>query len=104
LAGSGDFGASGFEDGLARSLDAFAGLPLKPGVLAAAMDRIVQDLANRLRIEQWYAANPGIEGQKIEGPVLVCGLPRTGTTATVGMLALDPRFRFPRMWEMLDPV
>lgn len=103
-AGSNDFGAPGFEDGLARTLDGFARLPLKAGVMAAAMDRIVQDLVNRLRIEQWYAAHPEIEDQEIEGPILVCGLPRTGTTATVGMLALDPRFRFPRMWEMLQPV
>ena len=104
VAGSSDFGAPGFEEGLARSLDAFARLPLKPAFLDTAMDRVVQDLANRLRIEQWYAAHPEVEAQVVEGPVLVCGLPRTGTTATVGMLALDPRFRFPRMWEMLEPV
>jgi hypothetical protein len=104
LAGSDDFGPSGFEEGLERALAAFPRLPLKPDVMASAMDRIVQDLANRLRIEQWYKAHPGIESQEIEGPLLVCGLPRTGTTATVGMLALDPRYRFPRMWEMAQPV
>lgn len=104
LAGADDFGPTGFEEGLERALSAFLRLPLKPEVMTAAMDRIVQDLANRLRIEQWYAAHPEIETQGVEGPVLVCGLPRTGTTATVGMLALDPRFRFPRMWEMNQPV
>jgi hypothetical protein len=104
LAGWDDFGPSGFEEGLERALAAFARLPLKPEVRASATDRIVQDLVNRLRIEQWYAAHPAIAEQRIEGPVLVCGLPRTGTTATVGMLALDPRFRFPRMWEMAQPV
>ncbi|MBW8755638.1 MAG: sulfotransferase, partial [Sphingomonadales bacterium] len=104
LAGSDQFGAAGFEDGLERALAAFPRLPLKPEVMAAEMDRIVQDLANRLRIEQWYAAHPSLAAEKIEGPLLVCGLPRTGTTATVGMLALDPRFRFPRMWEMSQPV
>lgn len=104
LAGSDDFGARGFEPGLDRALAAFPRLPLKPEVLAEAMDRIVQDLANRLRIEQWHARHPALDEQRVEGPLLVCGLPRTGTTATVGMLALDPRFRFPRMWEMADPV
>lgn len=104
LAGSDDFGPPGFEPGLERALGAFARLPLRPDVLTEAMDRIVQDLANRLRIEQWYKDHPAIDGQRIEGPLLVCGLPRTGTTATVGMLALDPRFRFPRMWEMAQPV
>ena len=104
LAGWDDFGAAGFEEGLERALGAFPRLPLKPEVMTAALDRIVQDLANRLRVQQWYAAHPEVEAQAIEGPVLVCGLPRTGTTATVGMLALDPRFRFPRMWEMSQPV
>jgi hypothetical protein len=104
LAGVADFGPSGFEEGLERTLAAFPQLSLRSGVMTAALDRIVQDLANRLRIEQWYAAHPELEAQTVEGPVLVCGLPRTGTTATVGMLALDPRFRFPRMWEMAQPV
>lgn len=104
LAGSDDFGPEGFEEGLEQALAAFPRLPLKPEVLREAMDRIVQDLANRLRIEQWYKANPHCGRQAVEGPLLVCGLPRTGTTATVGMLALDPRFRFPRMWEMMQPV
>ncbi len=104
LAGSADFGAAGFEDGLERALAAFAGLPLKDDVRQAAVTRLVDDLTNRLRIEQWYAAYPAIAERAVEGPVLVCGLPRTGTTATVGMLALDPRFRFPRMWEMAQPV
>jgi hypothetical protein len=104
LTGFDDYGASGFQEGLVRTLDAFARLPLKPDVRAAAMERIVHDLASRLRIERWYVEHPEVEAQEIEGPVLVCGLPRTGTTATVGMLALDPRFRFPRMWEMLEPV
>jgi hypothetical protein len=104
LAGVDDFGPSGFEEGLERTLAAFPQLPLRSGVMRAALDRIVQDLANRLRIEQWYAAHPELEAQTVKGPVLVCGLPRTGTTATVGMLALDPRFRFPRMWEMAQPV
>jgi len=104
LAGADNFGLPGFEEGLERALGAFPRLPLKPDVMAAAMDRIVLDLANRLRIEQWYAAHPEVDAQEVEGPVLVCGLPRTGTTATVGMLALDPRFRYPRMWEMSQPV
>jgi hypothetical protein len=99
-----DFGAAGFREGLDRTLDAFERLPLKPEVRVAATERLVDDLVNRLRIEQWYKDHPEAAAAEIEGPVLVLGLPRTGTTATVGMLALDPRFRFPRMWEMMQPV
>lgn len=99
-----DFGPAGFEEGLERTLVAFAGLPLTAEAAAAAMQRVVADLSNRLRIEQWYKDHPEIADQEIEGPVLVCGLPRTGTTATVGMMATDPRFRFLRGWEAMSPV
>lgn len=104
IAGSRDFGPAGFEEGLERTLAGFDAAPLRPDAREAAIDQAIGLLATRLRIEQWYAAHPEAAAQEIEGPVLVCGLPRTGTTATVGMLALDSRFRFPRMWEMMQPL
>jgi hypothetical protein len=103
-AGSDDFGVSGYEEGLERVLDAIARLPLTEAARAGALDRVVQDLANRARIEGWYRQHAEIESQRIEQPVFVVGLPRTGTTATVGMMALDPRFRFLRAWEGSNPV
>lgn len=104
IAGSNDFGPDGWQEGLARSLDGFARLPLKPEVLTASVDKLVHDLATRLRIEQWYKQHPGADDKPLEGPVFVVGLPRTGTTATVGMMALDERFRFLRAWEGTDPL
>lgn len=65
---------------------------------------LVPQLCNRLRIEDWYRTHPEIAELQIEGPVVVTGLPRTGTSAVVELLALDPRFRFPRKWEGADPV
>jgi hypothetical protein len=103
-AGASDFGPPGVEVGLARTLEAFTRVPLTPKAAQDVNAKIVQDLANRLRIEAWYAAHPEIEEQPIESPVIVAGMPRTGTTATVGMLALDDRFRFLRGWEANSPV
>ncbi len=104
-AGSSDFGPPGWEAGLARTLDAFARLPLTPQARESVHHQVIETLANRLRIEQWYKDHPAIEQQEIAGPLMVCGLPRTGTTATLGMLALDhERFRFLRAWEALSPV
>ena len=57
-----------------------------------------------MQIEQWYQLHSEIANQPVEGPVFVVGLPRTGTTATVGMLALDDRFRFLRGWEATAPL
>lgn len=104
LAGSDDFGPDGWQEGLARSLDGFARIPLRPEVREASVGKLVQDLALRLRIEAWFKDNRSVETQPIEGPVFVVGLPRTGTTATVGMMALDARFRFMRGWEGAQPL
>jgi hypothetical protein len=104
LAGSDDFGPDGWQEGLARSLEAFPRLPLRPEALAASSGKLVHDLAMRLRIVQWLKDHPQIEEQPVEGPVFVIGLPRTGTTATVGMMALDERFRFLRAWEGASPM
>lgn len=103
-AGASDFGPAGFEEGLERTLDALPRVPLTAAARTATEAKIVADLALRLRIEQWWKAHPQAGGQPIEGPVLVVGMPRTGTTATVAMLALDERFRFLRGWEGAAPL
>ena len=94
-----DFGDNAFREGLEQAVAGFAGVPLTPTGRDRAAAKIVSDLANRLRIQDWCKSHPEVEDQKVEGPLLVCGLPRTGTTATVAMLALDDRFRYPRRWE-----
>lgn len=99
-----DFGPPGWREGLERTLDGFARAPLTAEARRAAHGKLVLDLANRLRIEQWYKDHPQVAEEKIAGPVLVCGLPRTGTTATLGMMAVDPRYRFLRGWEAMSPV
>lgn len=104
VAGCDDFGADGWREGLERSLDAFARIPLTEQARTAVQQKIVQDLTTRLQIEQWYKQHPDTPAQEMEAPVFVVGLPRTGTTATVAMLALDPAFRFLRMWEGQAPV
>lgn len=103
-AGSNDFGGGDIEAGLERMIAGFAQVPLTEEAEAAAEAKFVHDLATRLRIEQYYADRPDIADTPVEAPVLVCGLPRTGTTATVGMMALDDRFRFLRMWEAVAPL
>ncbi len=104
LAGSDDFGATGWQEGLTRCLEAFARMPLRPKVRALAVDKLIEDLTMRLRIERWYEDHPETNDQLIDGPVFVIGLPRTGTTATVSMMALDYRFRFMRPWEGTQPL
>jgi hypothetical protein len=65
---------------------------------------IVDRLVRRLRIEDWYAHHGDEAAPAIEGPLMVLGTGRSGTTATHYLLAVDPRFRYLRKWEIESPV
>ena len=64
----------------------------------------VRYASNRLRIEDLLRAHPEIEQIPIEKPVIVIGLPRSGTTNLVNLLAADSRFRSMPLWESYEPV
>ncbi len=66
--------------------------------------RLGAHLAARLRVEAVYREHPEIADQAIRGPVIVIGLPRTGTTALSQLVAADPQFRSLRLWESGAPV
>jgi hypothetical protein len=65
---------------------------------------LLRRLENRLRVEEWHAANPAASEAPVPGPILVTGLPRTGTTATGNLLSLDRQLRPLRSWEQASPV
>lgn len=61
-------------------------------------------LKNRLRVSDYLAQNPELLTRKIERPVFVMGVPRTGTTLMSNLLAADPARRSPLTWEIDEPV
>ena len=104
-AGLHDLGPDGWQTGLERLVSAIA---TDMAGASDAIDRleaiIVARLVRRLRVEGWYAENhqPGLP--EIAGPLVIVGLPRTGTTALNYLLSCDERFRYTRNWELDDPV
>ncbi|HEX2193069.1 MAG TPA: sulfotransferase, partial [Acidimicrobiales bacterium] len=50
------------------------------------------------------SAHAGETMPAIEAPLVITGLPRTGTTLLHNLLALDPEHRVLRLWEALHPV
>ena len=68
-----------------------------------ARESIVSHLANRLRLEQDRRRYPEIAAQPISRPIVITGLPRSGSTLLHGLLAQDPANRVPQTWEMLTP-
>ena len=68
-----------------------------------AMDaQIVETLAQRLGIEDWYRRHPEIDEVDIGSPLFGLGLPRTGSTALSCMLAQDAAVRSLRTWEAMS--
>lgn len=64
---------------------------------------IVQMLVGRLRLEELYRLHPEIEDERIERPIIVAGLPRTGTTHLFNLLSQDASLRWIPYWESLEP-
>ena len=66
--------------------------------------RLVGLLAARLRLEDYVRRHPEALEVELEPPVIVVGLPRSGTTHLVNLLATDTRFRSLPWWEAAEPV
>ena len=70
---------------------------------AMAFEQLVGNLVNRLRLQALVTAHPEIEDVPIERPIIICGLPRTGTTHLHNLIAADPAIRYLPYWESLEP-
>lgn len=103
-AGSDDFGADGWQDGLQRVTDALiheARLSAI-GVEIAHLD-LMRALRNRLGVIAWRRQHPEIATKAIDQPIAIVGQPRTGTTILYDLLAQDPDLRAPLTWEVDAP-
>jgi hypothetical protein len=102
--GLSDFGSETFREGmrrLIRSLEEEAELSTLGRFIART--EFLMFLENRLRIQEWRRKHPEIAQVKIERPIFIVGMPRTGTTILHEVLAQDPRVRVPMTWEVDRP-
>ena len=58
----------------------------------------------RLRMEGFIRRHPEVLQIRIERPIIVAGLPRSGTTHLLGLLSADSRLRSLPWWEAIAPV
>ncbi|ORB90019.1 sulfotransferase family protein [Mycobacterium persicum] len=95
----------GFGDRLAAhvaAIDGDTGLTqLTRGTLR---QRVVRLLRNRLSLTDLVKRYPEIESIRIEKPFIVVGMPRSGTTHLVNLIAADPRRRALPYWESQEPI
>jgi hypothetical protein len=104
-AGSDDFGAPDFLVRLRAMIDAVeADTGLGPLGRLAIRQRTIRLLTSRLLVERLVRAQPEILDIELVAPIIVIGLPRSGTTHLVNLIAADTTLRSLPYWESLEPV
>ena len=100
-----DFGPEDFRERLRLLLDEWGNDPDMTGSQRANLfGYLVRYASNRLLIQDQWQRHPGILEQEIRQPLIVAGLPRSGTTHLLNLLAADTRFRSLPLWESYEPV
>ena len=64
----------------------------------------LQLLTNRLLVTDFVKRHPAVHDEELLAPVVIVGLPRTGTTHLHNLMAADPNLRTLPYWESLEPV
>jgi Sulfotransferase family len=103
--GLSDFGDDDFREGLRVLLDALEGeADLTLLGRTSARGQIVRLLANRLLVEDAIARHPQALDRPMDRPLVIVGLPRTGTSHLHNLLSVHPQLRFLPYWESCEPM
>ena len=65
-------------------------------------ESIVGCLVQRLRLEELYRTHPEIDKECVKQPIIIAGLPRTGTTHLFNLLSRDENLHHIPYWETLN--
>ena len=69
----------------------------------AMAQRMLDILSTRLRVQEWLRRHPEIRDEQIVEPLVIVGLPRTGTTMLHRTIAADNRMYAPLWYETRFP-
>jgi hypothetical protein len=67
-------------------------------------NKLLQHARSRLQIHDVLRRHPQIHDVSIRAPIIVAGLPRSGTTHLLNLMAADTRLRSLPLWESYEPV
>ena len=102
--GLSDWGPLAFREPLERLIaSARAEASLSPKGAARFEQALVKSLGTRLRLQEAHSTNSALGEAAIEAPIIILGLPRSGTTNMHSLLAQDPAHRVARTWEIAAP-
>jgi hypothetical protein len=100
-----DFGPRDYEERLGVLLEALGEVErVTPAGQVVFYSQVLQLLRNRLLFTDLLTRHPEIHGVELTPPIVIVGLPRTGTTHLHNMLATDPALRSLPYWESLEPI
>jgi Sulfotransferase family len=104
-AGLDDFGGDSWREGLALLVQSCESAPgVNPGGREFVYGQFVDAMWNRLRVVDYVKGHPEVLDEPIERPLVVLGLPRTGTSLASYLLDQDPLRRSLLTWEAADSV
>lgn len=102
--GLSDFGPDFFREPLDILVESFEkDARLNPLGRTLIHETLANFAANRLRVQRAFDDRPAALDERIERPVFVLGLPRTGTTLLQELLSCDPARRPLLCWESFFP-
>ena len=95
-----DFGEFPYREGLEVLLQTYDAHIQDLAGRKSCRDRVVMQLVTRLKCENAFKTIPQWQEQKIEAPIFVTGLPRSGTSALLNLLVSAPENRGLLQWEV----
>lgn len=99
-----DFGGEEWREPLERLLDSVRSeaelTPIGQGMVRGL---VVDRLVNRLEIQDWVSRHPEVLEERIEAPIVLATLPRTGQTAAGWIFDRDPANRSLLTWFVKRP-
>jgi hypothetical protein len=99
-----DFGPGDFRERLALLVDVVRWDGHTRLTQLSTFRRMVSKATDRLLTIDLLKRHPEIAREKIEAPLVVAGLPRSGTTHLLNLIAADSRFQSLPYWQVLRPV
>ncbi|WP_123024215.1 sulfotransferase family protein [Mycolicibacterium stellerae] len=101
--GLADFGADDYRERLDLYLSELRAIDMHGPGIVNFHSQLTQWLKNRLLLTDLLTRHPEIHDLEVLPPVVIAGLPRTGTTHLHNMLAAAPTFRSLPYWESVEP-
>ena len=98
-----DFGGDDFREGLRVLCETYDRNPYNEKGRRRNRRRLLQLLGTRLKVQAALTSHPEIKQRPVPTPMLLTGLPRSGTSALFNLLAADPSARPLLLWETQFP-